>query len=116
MDRSLCFVGQPSGVANNQPISEEVEGTFHMDTEDFNIEELRKCIKSFKNNKTASVDSMPIVVWKSGALELLLLNFCNMALNGERPELWVKSNIIGLPKIGDLGHAKNYSRITLTLT
>ena len=39
-----------------------------------------------------------------------------MVLNGERPNLWVKSNIIPFPKKGDLGQEKNYRSITPTTT
>ena len=101
-DHFVSLLGQPPEITNNQPISKVVEGIVPISTEDFNIEELQKCIKSFKNNKAASVDNIPIEVWKSCALELPLLNVCNKALNGERPDMWVKSNIITLPKRGTL--------------
>ena len=115
-DHFVNLLGQPPVITDNQSISKVVEGIVPISTEEFNLEELRKCIKSFKNNKAVGVDNIPIEVWKSGALELPLLNVCNKALNGERPDMWVKSNIIPLPKKGDLGQAKNYRGITLTVT
>ena len=81
----VSLLGQPPEITNNQPITKVIEGVVPISTVDFNIEELWKCIKSFKNNKAAGVDNIPIEVWKSGALELPLLNVCNKVLNDERP-------------------------------
>lgn len=52
--------GKPPETTNTEPISKVVENILPMNTEEFNIEELSKCIKSFKNNKATGIDNIPI--------------------------------------------------------
>ena len=33
------------------------------------MEEVKKCIKGFENNKAPGLDNIPIEVWKTGALD-----------------------------------------------
>ena len=86
-----------------------------INTDDFTLEELKKCIRSFKNNKASGLDNIPIEVWKTEALDNQLLEVCNRTLNGDRAEIWVKSKILPLPKKGDLSVPENYRGITLTV-
>ena len=80
------------------------------------MEELVKCINGFKNGKAAGLDNIPIEVWKSGALNSELLDVCNKTLNGDKPDIWIKSVIVPIPKKGDLGITDNYRGISLTVT
>ena len=75
-DHFVNLLGKPPETTNIEPISKIVENILPINTEDFNIEELRKCIKSFKN-KATGIDNIPIEVWKSSALEIPLLDICN---------------------------------------
>ena len=79
------------------------------------MDELEKCIKSFKNNKACGLDNIPIEVWKCGALNDYLLDVCNRTFNGDRPDIWVKSGLVPIPKKGDLGITGNYRGISLTV-
>ena len=48
-------------------------------------------------------------------LDQIVLDFCNKALTkGEKPDHWSISNIIPLPKKGDLSDPKNYRGISLS--
>ena len=40
---------------------------------------------------------------------------CNRTFNGDRPEIWVKSGLVPIPKKGDLGVTGNYRGISLTV-
>ena len=77
---------------------------------------MTKCIKGFKNKKAEGPDNITIEVWENGALNQQLLDVCNKTLNGDRPDIWVKSGIIPLPKKGDLGITDNYRGVSLTVT
>ena len=114
-DHFLNLLGQPPTVTS-KPTVTVVEEILPINTENISMDELVKCVKSFKNNKADGLDNIPIEVWKSGALNLQLLDVCNKTFNGDRPDIWVKSGIVPLPKKGDLGITDNYRGISLTVT
>ena len=108
-------MGQPPKITSKLTFT-VIQETLPINTENITMDELVKCVNSFKNNKADGLDSIPIEVWKSGALNQQLLDICNKTLNGDRPKVWVKSAIVPLPKKGDLGNAGNYRGISLTAT
>ena len=114
-DHFKNLLGQPP-VITPRATSTVVEETLPINTNDFTMEELVKCVRGFKNNKASGLDDIPIEVWKSTALNTQLLQVCNKTLNGDRPDIWVKSGIVPLPKKGDLGITGNYRGISLTVT
>ena len=109
------LLGQPPSVTI-KPTASIIHEPLPINTDNITMEELVKSIKGFKNNKAHGLDNIPIEVWKTGALNQQLLDICNKTFNGDRPNIWVKSGIIPLPKKGDLGDTGNYLGISLTVT
>ena len=92
-----------------------LQHTLSINTDNFTMEELNKFIKGFKNNKASGLDDIPIEVWKTGELNMQLLEVCNRKLNGDRAKIWVKRGVIPSPKKGDLVDTGNYCGIFLTV-
>ena len=65
--------------------------------------------------KSAGPDNIPPEVLKNCDLDDVLLKVCNLALmSNSKPDLWSLSNIIPVPKSGDLSKTDNYRGISLT--
>ena len=107
-DHFLNLLGQPSEI-KPETTRTVLQHTLPINTDNFTLDELNKCIKSFKNNKASGLDNILIEVWKSRTLNKQLLEVCNITLNGDRAEIWVKSGIIPLPKKGDLGRKLSWN-------
>ena len=60
-------------------------------------------------------DGIPSEVLKNCKLNDIILEFCNLApMDNIKPEMWSLSNIIPVPKSGDLLKPDNYRGISLT--
>ena len=94
---------------------EPIHGPLDINTDPFTLEEYRMAKSSIKEGKACGDDQIPPEVLKRCDLDHIVLDFCNNALmKGEKPEQWSISNIIPLPKKGDLGDPKNYRGISLS--
>ena len=86
-----------------------------IDTSPFTIEELREARKMTKVGKACGDDGFPPEVLKWCDLDDILLELCNKALLEKvAPDQWRVSNIIPVPKKGDLTKTSNYRGISLT--
>ena len=83
----------------------------------FSMEELRKVKCSLKQGKRAGPDNIPPEVLRNCELDVIMLEFCNMALMvNNKPTQWSLSNIIPIPKSGNLTSPDNYHGISITCT
>ena len=81
----------------------------------FTAGELARAKATVKEGKSAGPDGIPPEVLKNCDLDDIILDFCNQALlNNRQPDMWSLSNIIPVPKAGDLSKPDNYRGISLT--
>ena len=64
--------------------------------------------------KALGPDKIPAILWKDPIFHRLLLDLCNFAYkNHISPSIWFRSQIIPIPKSGDLTLPTNYRGISL---
>ncbi|KAJ4938949.1 hypothetical protein JOQ06_028414 [Pogonophryne albipinna] len=81
----------------------------------FTASELARAKSTVREGKSAGPDGIPPEVLKYCDLDYLILDFCNLALlHNMQPDIWSLSNIIPVPKAGDLSKPDNYGGISLT--
>ena len=91
-----------------------VSDTLGIDTSPFTISELKSATRQLKGSKAFGPDNIPAIIWKDEKFHTLLLNLCNHTLSTSvAPKVWHKSQIIPLPKKGDLSLVTNYRGISL---
>ena len=84
-------------------------------TEPFTPKELKLAKGRITEGKAYGEDAISPEVMKRCDFDEIILGFCNQALNGgTAPEQWRISNIIPVPKKGDLTDTNNYKGISLT--
>ena len=91
-----------------------VSGTLPIDSSPFSLAELKSATKSLKSSKAFGPDNIPAIIWKDDNFHDLLLNICNHTLSTfKSPKIWHQSQIIPMPKKGDLSLVTNYRGISL---
>ena len=81
----------------------------------FTSSEFAKAKSTLRDGKSAGPDGIPPEVIKNCSLDSTILKFCNLALlDNKLPDIWSLSNIIPVPKAGDLSKPDNYRGISLT--
>ena len=86
----------------------------NVNTDPFTQNELKTVLKKVKSSKGFGPDNIPTIVWKDSHFHYLLLNISNlMFLHKKGPDIWRRSQIIPVPKKGDLSLATNYRGISL---
>ena len=109
------LLGQPPSVPDaNIPIR-NIHPPLNIDTGPFSLEELQLAKKQIVEGKAHGDDSISPEVMKRVDIDDIILKFCNDALcDGQIPDQWKLSNIIPVPKKGDLTKTDNYRGISLT--
>ena len=86
-----------------------------MNTNPFSVYEIEAVIKQLKSSKAFGPDDISALIWKDPNFNTLLLNICSHTFSTHSPpSIWQKSQIIPMPKKGDLSLATNYRGISLT--
>ena len=85
-----------------------------INTSPFTIPELKTATKQLKSSKAFGPDNIPAIIWKDEIFHELLLKLCNRTFSTlQAPKIWHRSQIIPMPKKGDLSLVTNYRGISL---
>ena len=80
----------------------------------FTLSEFKAATKQPKPSKVFGPDNIPALIWKDEHFEDLLLNLSNQTFTTNKcPTIWHRSQIIPMPKKGDLSLATHYIGISL---
>ena len=109
------LLGKPPKTPTNISLPmEKISDDLDICTSDFYINELKIAIKNLKSSKAFGPDNIPAIIWKDDIFHDLLLKLCNYCLiNKTCPTSWRTSQIIPVPKKGDLTLVTNYRGISL---
>ena len=108
------LLGEPPGEEEEMEIA-AVLPELNINDGPFTAAELARAKSTLKTGKSAGPDGIPPEVYKYCDLDNINLETCNRALMGnEKPDIWSLSNIIPVPKSGDLSKPDNYRGISLT--
>ena len=110
-----CLLGRKATLPDAYSLPKErISDTLDIDTSPFTLMELITVTKQLKSCKAFGPDNIPALLWKNPIFHNLLLNLCNNTFSAlKSPKVWHKSQIIPLPKKGDLSLATNYRGISL---
>ena len=109
------LLGKEAKLPENYTLpSIQVSQQLNISTSLFTLKELLTVIKQLKSSKAFGPDNIPALLWKDEHFSTLLLNLCNHTFRSlSPPKIWRTSQIIPVPKKGDLSLATNYRGISL---
>ena len=109
------LLGKEARLPDNYTLpSLQVSEPLGISTTPFSLSELKVVIKQLKSSKAFGPDNIPTLIWKDEHFNSLLLNLCNHTFDTYKPpNIWHKSQIIPMPKKGDLSLPTNYRGISL---
>ena len=109
------LLGMPPKTPENFSLPmEKISDSLDINIGDFTLDELKAAIKKLKSSKAFGPDNIPAIIWKDDIFNDLLLKLCNFCLiNKTCPASWRTSQIIPVPKKGDLTLVTNYRGISL---
>ena len=109
------LLGKKSNLPDSRSLPKiKISEPLDIDTSPFTLAELTIATNQLKTSKAFGPDNIPPLIWKNQNFQNLLLNFCNHTFSTQNPpEVWRKSQIIPVPKKGDLSIATNYRGISL---
>ena len=94
--------------------SVQISEPLDINTDPFTLSELNSVIEQLKPCKAFGPDNIPALLWKDTHFHTLLLSLCNHTFaTCKPPNVWHTSQIIPIPKKGDLSLATNYRGISL---
>ena len=109
------LLGSPPIVENPEEEIDPIHPPLDIDTRPFTLQEYKAAKDDIKEGKSCGDDNIAPEALKNCDLDHIILDFCNNALlNGEKPDQWSVSNIIPIPKKGDLSDPQNYRGISLS--
>ncbi|KAL5260700.1 hypothetical protein ACHWQZ_G010752 [Mnemiopsis leidyi] len=109
------LLGQPPVVPDPNISIRTIHSPLDIEDGPFTLAELQEAKKQIVEGKAHGDDGIPPEILKRVDLDEIILEFCNKALgDGLIPEQWKHSNIVPVPKKGDLTKADNYRGISLT--
>ena len=78
------------------------------------MKELKNVLKIVKSAEALRPDKISAIIWNDPKFHESLLHLCNYTFNNNTsPSIWLKSQIIPIPKKGDLTIPTNYRGISL---
>ena len=110
------LLGKSSTLSSTSSLPmEEVSPELNIPTSPFTLDELKSAIRTMKSSKAFGPDNIPTIIWKDEHFHELLLNLCNYCAFDHKicPTSWRKSQIIPVPKKGNLSLVTNYRGISL---
>ena len=95
-------------------LREQISPELNISVSPFTLKELQSVQSETKPCKAFCPDHIPPIIWKDDNFHDLLLRLCNIAFEDNVCTVhWLNSNIIPVPKKGDLSLATNYRGISL---